>query len=407
MLPQRTIEKISRFIDENANEMERFLQRIVDHDSGSSDIEDVNSLGDILAAEFEHMGGKIHRYYTPIAGYVLTASFLSSSTQDESGRILLIGHRDTVFPAGTATKRPYRRDGVRCYGPGVADMKGGLVAGLFALKAILSLENSILPPIDFCISSDEEVGSATSAPVIAARSQSAIAAFSLEPARANGAVVTGRDGGDLFDITVYGKAAHAANAFQDGVSAICPLASIIQELSALSDDPAGMNVNVGVIDGGLGAIIVPDRAHAKVSSRFSSLDQQQWLREKIQEIVSHHNRDGIQVKLSPFRGFLPFQQNEQNTLMFRLVQKAGESFGITINGTTTGSPADSGITSSAGVPTICGMGPVGGGLHTDEEYIELPSLYERTKILAVSILMAAQKFPDQARSPHIKMTMPV
>lgn len=382
-------EELDRFAKTQQPAMFAMLEQMVNQDSGSFDIGDVNALGDFLTAQLEAMGCRVKKYPNDWAGYPLSA--LTPGTDAGSRRIVLIGHRDTVFPAGTAKARPFRNDGEKCRGPGVADMKGGIVSGIFAIKAILALEKMVGHiPLEIVISSDEEIGSGASAPVLAERARNARAVFSFEPARPGRAVVTSRDGGALFEIEVFGKAAHAGNNFLDGISAINALAAITLRLAELSDDPAGMNANVGTIQGGSGAIVVPEHARAKVYMRFSTLDQKAYLLGKTREIIEKANTGGIKAVMTEPVGFLPFRKSDANTALFTLVQEAGKALGLEVKGIDTRGPADSGVTASAGVPTICGMGPIGANLHTDEEYMVTSSLPEQVKLLAMSIIMTSE-----------------
>lgn len=382
---------IESAIDNETPEMLSVLEAFVNQDSGSYDTGDVNAMGDRMAAILSGFGCTIIRHPGATAGCPL--SFFAPGTDPDGERILLIGHRDTVFPAGTAAKRPFRNDGARCHGPGVADQKGGLVAGIFAIKTLLALRDTVGHiPLEFFVSSDEEIGSGASAPALAQRCRNAKAVFSLEPARPGHAVVTSRDGGDLVTLHVHGKAAHAGNNFLDGASAINALAGITLELSRYSDDPAGLNVNFGVVSGGSGAIIVPDYASAKVYMRFSTLEQQTFLREKTREVVGKFNSGNIRVEMDGPVGFLPFRKSAAGAALYDLVKEAGAMLGMQINSVDTRGPADSGVTASAGIPTICGMGPVGGFLHTDEEYMETDSLASHAKLVALSVAIAAERY---------------
>ena len=384
---------ISTLVDADVRDMFSMLETMVNMDSGSADVDDVNALGDYLVDRLAALGATIQRFPQKNAGFPLAGTFLPPDAGPETRRILLVGHRDTVFPSGTAATRPFSQNGQNSYGPGVSDMKGGIVAGYFALKTLLALQDKTGPlPLEALFTSDEEIGSAASGPVIVERCRTAKAAFFLEPARPNGALVIGRDGGDLFRIDVRGKAAHAGNNFPDGISAVNALASVVTAFAALSDDPGGMNVNVGIIGGGSGAIIVPDHAWALVSTRFSTIEQRAFLLDHIRTIVRDNNGNGISIAMSDPVGFLPFRENEDNKAMFALVREAGGVFDLDLAGVTTGSGADAGLASSNGVPTICGMGPIGGNLHTDKEFMVSASLPERTKVLALSILLASRRF---------------
>ena len=386
-------EKISAFMAAQTPAMEAMLEAFVNQDSGSYDRGDVDALGDLLARELIAMGCAVMRHPAANAGYPLSGVCLPEGADPEVRRILLVGHRDTVFPAGTAATRPFTRDAGRFYGPGVADMKGGIVAGLFAMKAVLALREEIGPmPMEIVLTSDEEIGSSVSAPVVRERCKTAKAAFFLEPARANGAVVIGRDGGDLFRLDVYGKASHAGISFAEGVSAVNALARVITDIAALSDDAAGYSVNIGVIGGGSGAISVPAHAWGLGYTRYETMAQREFLLENIRRIVSQHSKGGIRIALEGPVGFLPFRANEANAAMFSTVQEAGAAFGLVLEGVVTRGAADAGLAAESGVPTICGMGPIGGNLHTEGEYLEAASLTERARVLALSMVLAAERF---------------
>ena len=384
--------KIHSCVDAEREAMFALLEDLVNRDSGSNDIEDVNRLGDFLASYLETTGCTVIRYIRQGAGFPLSGLWLPPGTGQHDRRVLLVGHRDTVFPSGTAATRPYTSDGVNAYGPGVSDMKGGIVAGLFALKAVKAAQEITGPvAVEILLTSDEEIGSPVSGQVIAERCKTAKAAFFLEPARENGQLVIGRDGGDLLQVSVHGKSAHAGNNFAAGISAINELAGIIADFASLSRDSEGYSVNVGVVGGGSGPIIVADYAWGKLYTRFASVEQRNHLLREMRAVVARRNRNGLRAELSEPVGFLPFLVNEANTELFRLVKEAGAAYGVELEGVVTKGAADAGIASSCGVPTLCGMGPVGGKLHTDEEYMVKDSLPERTKVLALAIAMAADR----------------
>ena len=366
-------------------EMTTFLAEIVNRESGSFDTDDVNSLGDYLEGIAKEMGAKITRPKSAVHGDPIACTFGCEDNENKR-RILLVCHRDTVFPHGTTATRPFTEDEIQCYGPGCADMKGGIVIGLYAIKLLKAFGENV--PVEIIFTSDEEIGSEASAPFVHSRAKSAKAAFFLEPARANGALVTGRDGGDLLVLTAKGRSSHAGNAYEEGTSAIHGLAKVVAEMSNLCDAKAGYSTNIGLISGGDGAIIVADHATAKVYTRFSTLEQREYLLKRFKEICAAHTAGDLKITISDPIGFLPFLPNEANQALFDLVKQAGAAFGLTLEGMNVRGAADAGITSCEGVPTICGMGIVGGNLHTDREYAIKASLPERLRVLALSILLA-------------------
>ncbi|TPQ52270.1 peptidase M20, partial [Prosthecomicrobium hirschii] len=201
-------------------EMEIFLQRLVDIDSGSRDQAGIDAVGDAMAALLEGDGIAVERFPNETYGAVLKAEIPGRSG---GAPVLVMGHRDTVFPKGTVARRPFSRDGDLGFGPGVADMKGGLVVDLFVLRALKAAGGTDFPLIGL-FTADEEIGSPSGRPMIEAVARGARAAFNAEPGRASGNVVTARKGGLTLDITVSGKAAHSGANHADGASAIGALA---------------------------------------------------------------------------------------------------------------------------------------------------------------------------------------
>lgn len=386
------IERIRTQSDAAQTELVSFLETIVNKESGSFDTDDVNALGDYLQSVCEKMGAQVTRLKSSIHGDPIACTFNCEADSNEK-RILLVCHRDTVFPHGTVATRPFTQDETKGYGPGCADMKGGIDIGIHAI-AMLNGMKDIVPavPIEIIFTSDEEIGSEASSAFVKERAKNAKAAFFLEPARQNGALVTGRDGGDLIVIEAFGHSSHAGNAFEDGISAIHGLARVISRMSELSDGKAGYSTNIGLIGGGDGAIIVADRAWCKVYTRFATLAQREYLLENFRRICAEEAKDGLRIEMQEPVGFLPFLPNDRNQELFSLVRDAGKSFGLNLEGMNVRGAADAGITSTVDVPTICGMGPVGANLHTDREWVLKASLAERMKVLAASILLANERF---------------
>lgn len=372
------------------------LKTLVNIESGSRDKEDVDRLGAYLKNFCEIMGGQVIVHEHPVLGNPISVSFNCGADSAEK-RILLVCHRDTVFPHGTVAERPFSEDDKNVYGPGCADMKGGIVDGLTVIKVLNSLKDQIPAiPIEIIFTSDEEIGSEASQPFVAERAKNAIAAFFLEPARADGSVVIGRNGGDLITIKVKGRSSHAGNAYAEGRSAIHALAKIVADISKLEDEEVGYSANVGTISGGEGAIIVAPEARAQIYTRFSTVEQKEYLVQQIRALCEKYSGDGIEVVCEGPIGFLPFVVNEANTKLFDIVKESGKELGWEVKGLEVRGAADAGITSCLGVPTICGMGPVGGELHTDREYAVKESFPLRQELLALSIIKAFKELSPAA-----------
>jgi len=301
--------------------------------------------------------------------------------------VLLMGHRDTVFPTGTVAQRPWRVDGDRAYGPGVSDMKSGLVLQCFVLMALKRLP--LLPfPVLGLFTADEEIGSQRGRIAIEAHARGARAAFNAEPGRVSGNLVTSRKGGATFAIDVTGRAAHSGVNHADGASAIETLARKVQALHALTDYASGITANVGLISGGMSTNTVAPSAQAKLDVRFCSLQQREVIFERVKAIVDAPGVPGTEARLTQTSEFLPLEPQWSEGLL-RRYQASAAQIGFEVDGEFTGGCSDAGFTASLGIPTLCGVGPVGGKAHTDGEYCCLETLVPRAQALVGTILSLA------------------
>ncbi|WP_404823571.1 M20 family metallopeptidase [Pseudomonas capsici] len=360
--------------------MESLLQRLVDTDSNSYDKAGVDAVGELLAAELQADGINVERIAIADFGDVLLAELPGGPGKP----VLLLGHRDTVFPKGTTATRGYSRDDRLAYGPGVADMKGGLVLNCFALKALKRLPP--LPfPVQILYTGDEEIGSGSARAHIERHACAAQAVLNPEPGRASGNVVSARKGGATLIIEVSGRAAHSGVNHADGASAIQALAHKIIKLHALTDYAAGITTNVGLMSGGTSSNTVAPTATAKLDVRFVELGQWDEILAAIQAIVAEEELPGTSARLLEATTFLPMEARHSTELL-RLYQQQANELGFSVEGEFTGGCADSGFTASLGIPTLCGLGPVGGKVHTDREYLELATLVPRGQALVATIL---------------------
>lgn len=360
------------------------LRDVVNIDSGSYDKEGVDAVGARFERHFAEHGIPFRREANATFGDAIHAEVAKPGSNETP--VLLMGHRDTVFGKGEAGRRPFTiRDG-RAYGPGVADMKSGLVMNVFVATAFHKFGGNP-HPIKVLITSDEEIGSPSSRPVIEREGRAARAVFNSEPGRPTGNVVTGRKGGIFMHMAITGKAAHSGANFAAGISAIGELAQKIIHIHALTDLDKGITLNVGLVSGGQSVNTTAPHAEGQIDLRYIDPADRASTLAAIQRIIDTSTVKGTTAKLEIKGEFLPVVQTPEAKAIFTAYQAAARDAGLTsLDGEFSGGCADSGFTASVGTPTICGVGPVGGNAHTVEEYLEIDSIVPRAQALALAIL---------------------
>lgn len=384
-MPSPSVEKqteILNWLDEQRPAMTKLLERVVNIDSGSYNKEGVDAVGRAFEEWFEAEGIPTDRVPHGEFGDCIRAHV---SGGEGNRPVLLMGHRDTVFPDGEAERRPFRIEGDIAYGPGVADMKAGLVMNAFVLAAFKRFGGSPYPLIGL-YTSDEEIASPSSRPVIEDEARNARVVFNAEPGRESGNAVIGRKGASFFKIKITGTPAHSGVQHEKGISAIGELAAKITELHKLTDYDIGTTVNVGIVNGGNAVNMVAPNAEAQVDVRFKTMESRDAVWERITDILETAYVPGTETEITESRGFLPLTQSPESRQMFDVYTAAGADVGLTIGGEFTGGSADSGFTAQVGAPTVCGTGPVGGRAHTPEEFMRLDTMVPRAKTVALAIM---------------------
>ncbi|WP_369721518.1 M20 family metallopeptidase [Bradyrhizobium sp. LLZ17] len=357
---------------------------VVNIDSGSYDKEGVDAVGARFERHFAEHGIPCRRESHGSFGDALHAEVAKPGSNEKP--VLLMGHRDTVFGEGEAGRRPFTIRDNRAYGPGVADMKAGLVMNVFVATAFHKFGGNP-HPIKLLITSDEEIASPSSRPVIEREGRSARAVFNSEPGRPTGNVVTSRKGGIFMHFAITGKAAHSGANFAAGVSAIGELAHKIIQIHALTDLTKGITLNVGLVAGGQSVNTTAPYAEGQIDMRYVDPADRATVMAEIERIIATPCVPGTSAVLTIKGEFAPVVQSEGSKALFERYQAAAKQAGLTtLQGEFSGGCADSGFTAAVGTPTICGVGPVGGLAHTPEEYLELDSIVPRAQALALAIL---------------------
>ena len=368
-------------------EMLQFLEHLVNIDSGSNIKSGIDKISSLMKSKYERLGFNVEVIEEKEYGNHLIMQHRDATNPE----IIILGHMDTVFPEGTAKMRPFTIEGNRAFGPGVIDMKASLVSLIYALTAMQAFGKKGYQNVRIILNSDEELGSPSSRELIMKHAVNKQYALILEAARPDGSVVTARRGGGQFKIIIEGKSAHAGLDPKKGRSAIEELAHKIIHLQELTNDTEGIHVNVGMVSGGTAANTVPAEAVAIIDVRISKINQIQMVQQQIERICATTYVHGTKTRLIGEIDRMPIEKTDRIATLLEVVKQVGNEMGVTITDTATGGSSDGSFTFACGVPTIDGLGPIGGFFHSEEEYLELPSLIERTQLLAEIIQALSNK----------------
>jgi glutamate carboxypeptidase len=360
------------------------LEEAVNIDSGSYTPDGVNRVADLCEARFRSHGWSVQRIaHRPADGEPQLGDLLIGRLEGAGGpRVLVIGHTDTVFDPGTAAERPFRIEGGRALGPGVSDMKGGLLAGFFAVEVLQEAGFSRLGRITYVNNPDEEIGSPFSHAHISELAKDADVALVLEGARENGDVVSARKGVSDYAIEIVGRAAHAGVEPERGRSAILEAAHKTVALQALNGRWPGVTVNVGVVRGGTRTNVVPERCTIEVDVRSSAEASLQAAEAEVERIAREHTVPDVTATLRQAAGHRPMEKGERAARLAALAADVAHGLGFELRDAATGGASDANTTSAAGVPTLDGLGPVGGDDHGPKEWIDVTSVVPRVSLLA-------------------------
>lgn len=368
------------------------LRELVVIDSGTDDPVGVNAVHDVLEAWMRRDGWELERCRCgPIADGTALGDLLVGRIEGGGrGAVLLVGHADTVFGRGTAAARPLRVEGRRVLGPGVCDMKGGLVLGLAAVRALRELAAEDLGRVTFLITPDEEIGSPASQERIRTEAGRHDVALVLEAAREDGSIVSARKGVTTARIRLRGRAAHAGVEPERGRSALLAAARLLLALQELNDPARGTTVNVGVLRGGSRPNVVPELAELEVDLRATTLGAQERAEEAVRELAARPWVEGVLAELELVREHAPMERTPAAERLVALARGLAAELGFDLRDASTGGCSDANTIAALGVPTLDGLGPVGGDDHSEREWIELTTVPDRAALLAGLIARAPE-----------------
>lgn len=352
----------------NLEEMLSDLEVLVGVESPSRDIESLELSAEALSTVIENRLGTAPRIVkSPVGPHVHWSSSPGAS-------VLLVGHHDTVFPKGTILDRPFRIEGTKAFGPGVFDMKAGLVQ---AIHAVARLEDR--SGIELFVSADEEIGSGTSKDLIVDRAKSCGTVLVLEPSADGGALKTARKGTGTYELLVHGRAAHAGLEPEKGVNALVEAAQQILRIATFGNASRGTTVTPTVAAAGTTDNVVPARARILIDVRAEEAAESARVDEAMRNLRAELAESVIEVRGGFNRPPMPASASVE---LFALARDVARTLGIDVAGVAVGGGSDGNFTAAAGVPTLDGLGAVGGGAHADHEWVDVSAMSDRVQLLA-------------------------
>lgn len=362
-------------LNERTPAMLSLLKELVEAESPSHDKAGVDQVGALVSEECRRLGAMVTVHPQMTVGDLVEAHW-----GEGSGGILLLAHMDTVHPIGTLERMPFREIDGRIMGPGVEDMKGGIVVGLSALAALV--ENNQMPsrPVTALFTSDEEIGSQASRPLIESLASQSELVLVLEPAMPDGAIKTWRKGVGDFIVTVHGRAAHAGSDHQVGRNAIEELAHQILAIQNLTDYTQETTLNVGIIRGGTATNVVPEEAVAELDLRVMKPGEAERIITALHALKPF--MEGTTIEITGELNRPPMPSDEMMKVTFEKARRMAARIGLQLRAGGTGGASDGNFVASLGIPVLDGMGVIGDGAHSEREFILKDSLPERAELLA-------------------------
>jgi glutamate carboxypeptidase len=371
------------------------LREVVNVDSGTGDVAGGAKVQDVVAARLQALGMAVTRVKAEAPD--LPDNLVATIEGNGKARILLIGHVDTVFGPGTVARRPFRIEGDRATGPGVSDEKGGVVEGVVALEMLHKLGFKDFKRITFLIETSEERGSPGTQALIGRLLTDADVEFNLEPGDSPDMLTVWRKGSATYHIDVKGRAAHAGVAPQDGRNAATELIHQIQADDVFPHSGAGLTANLTVMSAGTRANIIPEDAAAQINVRVrdrADFDRVQRTYEANARTVQVPD---TKVTVSRERAFPPLPDNPATAALADRAARIYAGLGMTLGRGGNGGASESALAADAGVPALDGLGPVGGGFHSDGEYLDMRTLTPRLYLLARLIMEVGANPPPRLR----------
>jgi len=355
------------------------LRQFVEAESPSLERVAADRCCGLIAAAWRKNDVRIERLKQNHRGDHLRIAYWPGKTRP-AGQLLVLGHYDTVYSSGTLRKMPFRISRGKAYGPGIFDMKAGIVQALFALHALQETNAELRKRLVFLWTSDEEIGSESSRKLLEAEARRSDAVFVLEPSFGpRGLLKTARKGVGITELTVHGRASHAGLAPQEGINAIHELAQQLARIEKWNDLRRGVTINAGIVEGGSRTNVIPERARAALDLRALRVPDMRSLERRLHSLRAIHR--GARLEITGGFDRPPLERKMSAALFARAKSLAGQ-MGLSVGECTVGGGSDGNFTAAIGVPTLDGLGAVGDGAHSANEHILIHTMPARAALLA-------------------------
>jgi glutamate carboxypeptidase len=355
------------------------LRRFVEAESPSLEKAAADRCCSVIAREWTKHGTRVERIAQKQRGDILRITHAPSKSRP-SGQLLVLGHYDTVYSSGTLQKIPFRVSAGKAYGPGVFDMKAGIVQALFALQALQQAEIPLSKRVVFLWTSDEEIGSEASRKLLEAEARRSDAVFVLEPSFGpRGLLKTSRKGVGKAELIVHGRASHAGLAPQEGINAIHELARQLARIEKWNDLRRGITINAGIIEGGTRTNVIPERARVVVDLRALRVSDMRRLEGRLRDL--RPLQSGTRLEITG--GFdRPPLERKMSATLFACAKMLANQMNLSLGECTVGGGSDGNFTAALGIPTLDGLGAVGDGAHSSHEHVLINTMPARAALLA-------------------------
>ena len=371
-----------QFFESQRDEAFDLLRRLVEIDSPTADKAGVDRVGAVVAEELRAAGARVASIDGGSSGNPLRAEILPAGghASRDARPALLLGHLDTVWPLGEAARRPFRVEGSDAFGPGVFDMKAGIVLCVLLARARKAgALRPILPVVCF-LSSDEETGSPVSRPFLEAEARGARYVLGLEPCNPDGGAKTARKGVGRLVVEVDGRPAHAGIDPEKGVNAIEELAAQILAIKCLEDRPSGTTVHAGLVSGGVAKNVVAPRARAEFDVRVPSSDE--WRRVEAAALNLRMRDARARVRVEAVLTHPPMERTPGVAALYGKARSIARLTGFDLTEGSTGGGSDGSYCAALGIPVLDGLGVEGDGAHAHRERVRLDRIAPRAGLLA-------------------------